>query len=849
MDFNQRKLTKMEWESIEVPVSRDEKEILQMIVTAYNDLDYKYNNNNTLMTFMKIHYEEAIEQYLYTTYFMKTIKKLIKNYNLSNTSSFTFNVNLENKIKINLKKSDIIRLETNKVENILEKCSNLYEYVLLDLVEKLLKYQGKGKDRFVKFYYTLSHIINSNVENPNKFVVDFIENILLHFKRDISLEKLVTNASKYIEGNPHLLQYGDMQLYNHQKHIFQIFNGGDDANYHPKLALYVAPTATGKTMSPLGLSVNHKVIFVCAARHVGLALAKSALSVQKKVAFAFGCSSSEDIRLHFFASNSFVLNEKTGTRIKYKNGMQKTDHSDGSKVEIMICDIQSYIHAMYYMCSFHDKEKMITFWDEPTISLDYEEHHNHSLIQQVWSKNIIPNIVLSSATLPSQDELHNLVRDYRIKFENGHIYNVSSSDCKKTIPLIDNEGKVIMPHLLESLCHNDLRQIIMRLQDNITLLRYLDLNEIGRFITFVLQNNILGDGDDDYKLEKYFPDVQSITMENLKNYYIDLLTLLDEEKLLLVQEYFTKNKEYLIGNKDEKNVGMYITTKDAYTLTDGPTIFMTKNPEAIAKFCIQQANIPTKVLDELNRSIQYNTQIGKQMSKIDKQIEDMSQDLNDNANDKICDNHSKPNGGGDVSKSTRKKIELRHLEKELEQIQSLLKLVNIDTQYVPNSKNHMDKWISDKSLKEAIQSQDMSKPYYRPIDEIYIKQIMELGNVEHIWKLLLIMGIGMFSENVAPEYLEIMKSMAEKQKLFIIIATDDYIYGTNYQFCHGYISKDLSSMTQEKIIQALGRVGRNNIQQNYSIRFRNTDIAQRLFYPEEDKIEVRNMNRLFVTRE
>ena len=231
----------------------------------------------------------------------------------------------------------------------------------------------------------------------------------------------------------------------------------------------------------------------------------------------------------------------------------------------------------------------------------------------------------------------------------------------------------------------------------------------------------------------------------------------------------------------------------------------------------------------------------------------MSQDLNGNANDKISDKNndkqSKSSTGGDVSKSTKKKIELRNLEKELEQLQSLLKVVNIDTQYVPNSKNHMDKWISDKSLKAAIQEQDRSQPYYSPIDETYIRQIMELGNVEHIWKLLLIMGIGMFSENVAPEYLEIMKSMAEKQKLFIIIATDDYIYGTNYQFCHGYISKDLSSMTQEKVIQALGRVGRNNIQQNYSIRFRNNDIVQRLFFPEEDKIEVRNMNKLFVTVE
>jgi hypothetical protein len=78
----------------------------------------------------------------------------------------------------------------------------------------------------------------------------------------------------------------------------------------------------------------------------------------------------------------------------------------------------------------------------------------------------------------------------------------------------------------------------------------------------------------------------------------------------------------------------------------------------------------------------------------------------------------------------------------------------------------------------------------------------------------------------------------------MIIADSDYIYGTNYQFCHGYLSKDLA-LTQEKIIQALGRIGRNNIQQQYSVRFRDDEQIKKLFYEEEDKMEVRNMNRLF----
>ena len=90
-----------------------------------------------------------------------------------------------------------------------------------------------------------------------------------------------------------------------------------------------------------------------------------------------------------------------------------------------------------------------------------------------------------------------------------------------------------------------------------------------------------------------------------------------------------------------------------------------------------------------------------------------------------------------------------------------------------------------------------------------------------------------------------MKKLAEKQQLYLIIASSDYIYGTNYQFCHGYLSKDLQNMTQEKLIQALGRVGRKNIQKSYSIRLRDNAIVEKLFTEEENKIEVRNMNRLF----
>ena len=85
---------------------------------------------------------------------------------------------------------------------------------------------------------------------------------------------------------------------------------------------------------------------MCAARHVGLALAKNAISCDKKVAFAFGCDDTSDIRLHYFAAKDYTRNKKSGA-------IQKVDNSVGDKVEIMICDIKSYKYAMNYMAAFN----------------------------------------------------------------------------------------------------------------------------------------------------------------------------------------------------------------------------------------------------------------------------------------------------------------------------------------------------------------------------------------------------------------------------------------------------------------------------------------------------------------
>ena len=108
------------------------------------------------------------------------------------------------------------------------------------------------------------------------------------------------------------------------------------------------------------------------------------------------------------------------------------------------------------------------------------------------------------------------------------------------------------------------------------------------------------------------------------------------------------------------------------------------------------------------------------------------------------------------------------------------------------------------------------------------------------------MGIGAITNTTDQKYTDIMKTLAKHQKLYLIITATDYIYGTNYQFCHGYIGKDLEGMSQEKAIQSMGRIGRGAIQQDYTIRVRHDAILHHIFTAlrSSDKPEVSATNQL-----
>jgi hypothetical protein len=865
--LKQTKLSRSEWENIEIPVSEEEKDILRMILDGYADINIKHNKKMSIFSFTKIEPNTENERFLYNKYFDPIIQQMIKQHG-SNFSEIDWSTLKPDTNLKKMKTVDTLRLQ-NLDANIQRSREQIFEFLLLDFTEQLCKYYGKQKTKYAFYLYTLIQLKKNSIRSINQYVLGFVDKVINYANQHTNLCEIIEQAYEFIERNKYLLAYQDKELFPHQKELFTIFKN----NYAcPKLVLYIAPTGTGKTLSPIGLSSEYRVIFVCVARHIGLALAKSAISMEKKIAFAFGCDTASDIRLHYFAAVDYTRDRKSG-------GIRKVDNSNGTKVEIMICDVQSYLTAMHYMLAFNTENRIITYWDEPTITMDYETHELHNTIHENWVKNKIPNVVLSCATLPKEEEIMDTLMDFRDKFEDAQIHNITSYDCRKSIPIINKDGYCVLPHILYG-DYDELQKCLEYSETNKTILRYFDLSEIVRFLFYM---NSSGDFMDEcYKLNTYFERIEDITMNSLKIYYLEILKKVNRDRWTEIYEFMKSSQrpkyekigisktmslseiqhhkssngpasgggsihrtssvsklpsEITMSKPQIKPIsaGVLITTEDAYTLTDGPTIFLTEDVAKIAHFYIQQTNIPNEIFQNILRKIAKNNEISEKLVEFEKYLEDHSEMKAAAASE---DGKKKA-----VSKKECKMIdldkktpEIQKVYKEIEELKSQINYISLDPIYIPNTNPHQIKWAPKSLINNSA--------FVPNIEEHTVRDIMGL-EIENYQKVLLLMGIGLFMENLNPAYLEIMKTLAYNQNLFLIIASSDYIYGTNYSFCHGFIGKDLTNMTQQKILQSLGRIGRNNIQQTYTVRFRDDGMLSQLFMKQTDNLEAVNMSKLF----
>jgi hypothetical protein len=408
-----------------------------------------------------------------------------------------------------------------------------------------------------------------------------------------------------------------------------------------------------------------------------------------------------------------------------------------------------------------------------------------------------------------------------------------SHDCQKTITLVNKDGYVQLPHLMFEQ-YEDMRASAAHCRAYKTLLRYFDLREVVKFIAHVNEGQLWTSSR--YAVEQHFSDIADINMTNIKAYYLELLENVQADRWPAIWAHFQSQRTRMHAS----NVNL--TAQDAHTLTCGPTLFLANDVEKIARFALQIAQIPDCVMDDLMEIIDHNNGIKDAMEALERQVEDA---MEEGTNDKDKDGGTNK----DKDKKNNKKMddmrfspEVKRLQEKIDELRRQVKWGALNDMFVPNRAEHLKRW-APQLTEDAISAANPFTSHVEPED---VERIMVLP-IENIWKVLLMMGIGVMTEhsNSNKTYTEIMKDLAQNQRLYLIIASTDYIYGTNYQFCHGYLGRDLSDISQEKIIQALGRIGRNKLQQEYSIRFRDDVHLLKIFQASAvAKPEVVNMARL-----
>jgi hypothetical protein len=147
MDFTQKKLTRAEWESIEIPIAPQEKEIVQMICRGYHQLGIRENQHTSLFSLIKISPSKEMEYALYQKYFQPWISHLFPHFSTApcppsrpEDKHADLNKLLEitkTTQAIQLKSADRIRME-HLDETIQQNRAHIFEYLLLELCHSLV---------------------------------------------------------------------------------------------------------------------------------------------------------------------------------------------------------------------------------------------------------------------------------------------------------------------------------------------------------------------------------------------------------------------------------------------------------------------------------------------------------------------------------------------------------------------------------------------------------------------------------------------------------------------------------------------------------------------------------------
>jgi hypothetical protein len=750
------KLTAEQWHMIERKAETSEMEVIQMLISLGKNEVYSQKNTD-LYTCGDASYIELIrpklveldivpKEFKYTMNFKKISKK--KNGKKKNGK----------KTKgAGISKEEIIR--TNKKRKLMDTLSEMNRIYTefgfsnprfglnTSYVEtRILAYMNYGKylsskKKELEIFEFIQggrkvHSISSTIEGVSTVALNDLKIYLdkLIAEHEFSYRIIFSKYPRIIYSTKydHIFPVMSIKPYVSQNKLIDEIRG-----QHECLVMYKAMIGSGKTSSIITLSS-----YIESERRSG----------RMKTTELIFCCSIEPVRhqVGFLAYNSEI---KFGIATMGKEKTRIVNHFSCKKDEnriLIIADPESTYELL------QKKQDYILFLDEPTVCADQENHPLTTLMVRIL--RLSPAItILSSATLPTQDELQPFLTLFKNRYPTSKLVTIRSTDARIGCEIYNSDGEIIIPH---STCKTkqQLTYITELLETNPFLTRLYTVPIIYKMIDIL---------SSDKSLEIELPDLNLALSEEInptqthiaKLAYVILQSVAKSETISDITSFCTgldleTYPKIEIDKLFTEHAHLYLG--GCLIAVDDPISFALSEGKKLLK------HIPpiSRLLDKYNKRRQYYaSEASKIMSKIKKE-EDRYKQL---------DSLDPP-------------------EIEFPQFCQI------------NSKSHFDFFAKSQ----------LSKFYG------FTRTPLTLENLPHDFKVgdelvaLLFAGVGVYSNKLAgSQYSETVLDLATRGKLAFVIADDTICYGADLPFCHVIIGDDIANKHSiGTIYQLMGRGGR-----------------------------------------
>jgi len=795
-----------QWKQIEVMYSDNIQNILKMMCKLGNPTNEF--NNITITTIGDEIYLDIIRPILINL-------KIIEN------------IEYESKEKIKNKKKNINKKEEIIKQNIIKKVKDKFNeiidnynknnnlevgfksiYIELRLIEimfqinKLINKGEKGEKLYDIIIGSKKILNNSkNINGISKILIDDLERLIDRAKKynNYTSKELFINYPKLVISNSYtkILPMTMISPYESQKDIIECVKNNID---NGAMIFYRAMIGSGKTTSSIALakyiesiriiekaSGNDslpQLIFACSVETVRLEVCKMCYNMG--IAFGIGIIDSrnnETVRI----INSFI-NKNNKDRI------------------IIITDLATTIKLL------KDSQNYILFIDEPTVGADQENHPVSIAIGNIIK--VCPKIIiLSSATLPTPEELPDYINTFKFRHPNGIIKNIYSREALIGCEIFNVDGSTLCPHD-NCKTKEELQFIINQLLTKPFIGRAYTAPILYKLIEKIKNNNI--DITNLINLETYFDKIENLNQTEVQKIAIKILDFIvnncnDNQiknicipigKINIIKEEIKQESDNeqesdsddLFESEEESeeieeengyNINK-IFTEHAYKF-HGPCLIATNNP---LKFANEKSNILFENQNSANKIISNYLLTRKKYDTIIKKV--------DSSTNKVVNKIVEKKDG---TKDKEKKVNNQEERSKIKQdIIDNIPTLDFPTYLRINTIEHLKKYANHMIEKMDKNRLRMIYPLeYLPLDLQIEDRIMQL----------LFAGVGIYSDQLPKQYLNKVLELASLGELAFLVADSSISYGTSYPFSHIMITDEYAeNRSILSLFQLAGRAGR-----------------------------------------